>query len=136
MFKSRRIGELLLREKKISSRQLEEALEEQKRQGGTPKFGAVLVQKGFIDEETLTLFLAKHFGLPQIDLRGIEFDPSLGEIIPAAIARKYEILPIGRGRGQNQDRHFRPLQHLLRLGRTQVLDGQQLSNSSWPPNIN
>jgi type IV pilus assembly protein PilB len=96
MFKSRRIGELLLREKKINSRQLEEALEEQKRQGGTSKIGAVLVQKGFIAEDSLTLFLAKHFGLPQIDLRGIEFDPSLGEVIPAAIARKYEILPVGR----------------------------------------
>jgi type IV pilus assembly protein PilB len=96
MFKSRRIGELLLREKKITSRQLEEALEEQKRQGNGRKIGAILVQKGFIEEETLTFFLAKHFGLPQIDLSGLEFDPSLAEVIPAAIARKYEILPIGR----------------------------------------
>ncbi|MBI5584843.1 MAG: type IV-A pilus assembly ATPase PilB [Deltaproteobacteria bacterium] len=96
MFKSRRIGELLLREKKITSLQLEEALEEQKRQGNGHKIGAILVQKGYIEEETLTFFLAKHFGLPQIDLSGLEFDPSLTEVIPAAIARKYEILPIGR----------------------------------------
>jgi len=37
MFKSRRIGELLIREKKITPQQLQEALEEQKRQGGQPK---------------------------------------------------------------------------------------------------
>ena len=96
MFKSRRIGELLLREKKITSQQLEEALEEQKRLGGKHKIGGLLVQKGFIEEETLTFFLAKHFGLPLVDLKAVDFDLSLTEVIPAPVARKYEILPIGR----------------------------------------
>ncbi|HSO73001.1 MAG TPA: ATPase, T2SS/T4P/T4SS family, partial [Thermodesulfobacteriota bacterium] len=96
MFKSRRIGELLLRENKITPQQLQEALEEQKREGGQPKIGAILVKKGFITEETLTFFLSKHFGLPQIQLEGMTFDPALTEIIPAQVARKYEILPIGR----------------------------------------
>jgi len=96
MFKSRRIGELLLRENKITPHQLQEALEEQKRQGGQPKIGAILVKKGFITEETLTFFLSKHFGLPQIHLEGLTFDPTLIEVIPAQVARKYEILPIGR----------------------------------------
>jgi type IV pilus assembly protein PilB len=96
MFKSRRIGELLLRENKITPQQLQEALEEQKRQGGQPKIGAILVKKGFITEETLTFFLSKHFGLPQIHLEGLTFDPALTEVIPAQVARKYEILPIGR----------------------------------------
>ena len=96
MFKSRRIGELLLREKKITPQQLQEALEEQKRQGGYPKIGAILVKKGFITEETLTFFLSKHFGLPQIHLEGLALDPALTEVIPAQVARKYEILPIGR----------------------------------------
>jgi type IV pilus assembly protein PilB len=96
MFKSRRIGELLLRENKITPQQLQEALEEQKRQGGQPKIGSILVKKGFITEETLTFFLSKHFGLPQIQLEGLTLDPALTEVIPAQVARKYEILPIGR----------------------------------------
>ena len=87
---------MLLREKKITPQQLEEALEEQKRQGGQPKIGTILVQKGFINEETLTFFLSKHFGLPQIDLQGLTLDPALTDVIPAQMARKYEILPIGR----------------------------------------
>ncbi len=96
MFKSRRIGELLIREKKITPQQLQEALEVQKRQGGQPRIGAILVKKGFITEETLTFFLSKHFGLPQIHLEGLTLDPALTDIIPAQVARKYEILPIGR----------------------------------------
>ena len=77
MFKSNPIGELLLREQKITAKQLDEALVEQKRQGGQPKIGKILIQKGFIDEETLFIFLSKQFGLPKIDLSRIEFDPSL-----------------------------------------------------------
>ncbi|MBI4764152.1 MAG: type IV-A pilus assembly ATPase PilB [Deltaproteobacteria bacterium] len=96
MFKSNRIGELLLREQKITAKQLEEALAEQKRQGGQPKIGNLLIQKGFIDEETLLLFLSKQFGLPIIDLSRLEFDPALVDIIPDNIARKYEILPIAK----------------------------------------
>lgn len=96
MFKSNRIGELLLREQKITARQLDEALAEQKRQGGQSKIGNLLIEKGFIDEETLLLFLSKQFGLPKIDLSRIEFDPALADLIPDNIARKYEILPIGK----------------------------------------
>jgi len=55
-----------------------------------------LVKKGFIDEKTLTYFLSKHFGLPMIDLSSIIPDPTLLELVPAHIARKYEILPISK----------------------------------------
>jgi type IV pilus assembly protein PilB len=96
MFKSRRIGELLLQERKITLQQLEEALAEQKRLGGRQKIGALLVQKGFIDEKTLTYFLSQHFGLPMIDLSSVIPDPTLLELVPAHIARKYEILPISK----------------------------------------
>jgi type IV pilus assembly protein PilB len=96
MFKNNRIGELLLREKKITAKQLDEVLAEQKRQGGRQKIGNLLIQKGFIDQETLLLFLSKQFGLPMIDLSRLEFDPALVGLIPDNIARKYEILPIGK----------------------------------------
>ena len=86
----------MLQERKITSQQLEEALSEQKRLGGRQKIGALLVQKGFIDEKTLSYFLSKHFGLPMIDLSSIIPDPTLLELVPAHIARKYEILPISK----------------------------------------
>jgi type IV pilus assembly protein PilB len=96
MFKSKRIGELLLREQKITARQLEEALVEQKRQGGRPKIGSLLIQKGYVDEKTLLDFLSKQFGLPIIDLARFEFKPGCIDLIPDNIARKYEIIPIGK----------------------------------------
>lgn len=56
MFKNKRIGELLLRERKITAHQLEEVLAEQKWLGGKPKIGTLLVQRGFVDEKTLLTF--------------------------------------------------------------------------------
>ena len=40
--------------------------------------------------------MSKHFGLPVIDLCRVEFNPDWINLIPAQIARKYEILPIGK----------------------------------------
>lgn len=96
MFQSKRIGELLLRQQKITAKQLEEVLAEQKRQGGRTKIGSLLVQKGYISEITLMGFLSKQFGLPIVDLAQIEFNPAWFELIPSNIARKYEIIPIGK----------------------------------------
>jgi type IV pilus assembly protein PilB len=96
MFKSKRIGELLLREKKITAPQLEEALAEQKRLGGRPKIGTILIQKGYIQEETLLLFLSKQFGLPIIDLQRFELEENYLKLIPDNIARRYEIIPLGK----------------------------------------
>jgi hypothetical protein len=51
-----RLGEILLREKRITSSQLEHALELQRQQGG--KLGEILVGLGWLDKETLDEALA------------------------------------------------------------------------------
>ncbi len=96
MVKNNRIGELLLREQKITAHQLEEVLAEQKQLGGKTKIGTLLVQRGFVDEKSLLTFLSKQFGLPVVDLSRLEFDPDWINLIPGNIARKYEIIPIGK----------------------------------------
>ena len=51
-----RLGEILLREKRITSSQLEHALELQRQQGGM--LGEILVSLGWLDKETLDAALA------------------------------------------------------------------------------
>jgi type IV pilus assembly protein PilB len=96
MFKSKRIGELLIREKKITREQLDAVLAEQMRQGDREKLGTLLVQKGFLSQDDLVQFLAKQFALPVIDLTQLEVPQSLLDLIPGNIARKYEIIPIAK----------------------------------------
>src|SRR5678810_977852 len=89
-----RIGELLLKEKRISPEQLQEALNYQKANGG--KLGFNLVKLGFVKDEELTALLSKQYGVPSINLAQFEIDPGVIKLIPAETAHKYQIIPLSR----------------------------------------
>jgi type IV pilus assembly protein PilB len=89
-----RIGELLLKEKRISAAQLQEALNYQRTSGG--KLGANLVRLGFVKDEEITALLSKQYGVPSIALSQFEIDPAVIKLVPAETARKYQIVPLSR----------------------------------------
>jgi type IV pilus assembly protein PilB len=89
-----RIGELLLKEKRITPEQLQEALTYQKANGG--KLGFNLVKLGFVKDEELTALLSKQYGVPSINLAQFEIDPAVIKLIPAETAQKYQIIPLSR----------------------------------------
>jgi type IV pilus assembly protein PilB len=89
-----RIGELLLKEKRITPEQLQEALTYQKGNGG--KLGYNLVKLGFVKDEELTALLSKQYGVPSINLAQFEIDPAVIKLIPAETAQKYQIIPLSR----------------------------------------
>src|SRR4029434_737107 len=88
------IGELLLKEKRITPEQLQEALNYQRQHGG--KLGFNLVKLGFVRDEEITAILSKQYGVPSIDLGQFEIDPSVIKLIPAETAQKYQIVPLSR----------------------------------------
>ncbi|HLE84859.1 MAG TPA: type IV-A pilus assembly ATPase PilB [Thermoanaerobaculia bacterium] len=90
----KRFGEFLIKSGRISQEQLQEALAIQQDQGG--RLGAVLVKLGHIPEPELVELLSRHFGVPSVDLDGVEVDETILKIIPADIARKYTILPVSK----------------------------------------
>jgi type IV pilus assembly protein PilB len=90
----KRFGEFLIKSGRISQEQLQEALAIQQDQGG--RLGAVLVKLGHIQEPELVELLSRHFGVPSVDLDGVEVDETILKIIPADIARKYTILPVSK----------------------------------------
>ena len=89
-----RIGELLLKEKRITPEQLQEALNYQKANGG--KLGFNLVKLGFVKDEEITALLSRQYGVPSINLGEFEIDPAVIKLIPAETAQKYQILPLSR----------------------------------------
>jgi type IV pilus assembly protein PilB len=89
-----RIGELLLKEKRITPDQLQQALNHQKSNGG--KLGYNLVQLGFVKDEEITALLSKQYGVPSINLTQFEIDPAVIKLIPAETAQKYQIVPLSR----------------------------------------
>jgi type IV pilus assembly protein PilB len=89
-----RIGELLLKEKRITPDQLQQALNHQKANGG--KLGFNLVKMGFVKDEEITALLSKQYGVPSINLTQFEIDTAVIKLIPGDTALKYQIVPLSR----------------------------------------
>ncbi|HCP46156.1 MAG TPA: type II secretion system protein GspE, partial [Deltaproteobacteria bacterium] len=89
-----RLGELLLREKLITPLQLQQAIEEQKNAGG--RLGYQLTKMGFIEENELTAFLSKQYGVPSIDLNEFDIEPDIIKLIPKEVVLKHQIVPVNR----------------------------------------
>jgi type IV pilus assembly protein PilB len=89
-----RLGELLTKASLITQDQLKEALRSQKDGGG--KLGETLIKLGFVSEEDITECLSQQFGVPSINLSHFEIDGSVIKLIPADVARKYNILPVNK----------------------------------------
>src|SRR3990170_2112206 len=89
-----RIGELLLREKLITTDQLKKAIDEQKKSGG--RLGYNLTKLGYITEKDLTGFLSRQYGIPTIDLSTHEVDHEIVKLIPEDVAQKYQVIPVSR----------------------------------------
>src|SRR5437762_5758915 len=89
-----RIGELLLKEKRITADQLQQALTHQKSNGG--KLGFNLVKLGFVKEEEITELLGEEYGVPSINLAQFQIDPAVVKLVPPETAQKYQIIPLSR----------------------------------------
>src|SRR5688572_972566 len=90
----RRLGDLLVAEGLITEAQLRQALGDQK--GKADKLGSVLVRQGAITEEQLIGFLSRQYGIPSITLGNLDIDAETLRLVPAHIAKKYEVLPVKR----------------------------------------
>ena len=86
------LGESLVEEGVITLDQLKQAQEEEKRTG--LRLRKVIVKMGLVDEEDLVNFLSSKIEMPRIELANTLIDPKITELIPEALARKYEVIPI------------------------------------------
>jgi hypothetical protein len=79
--KKRKIGEILIEDGLLSKAQLEEALVFQKEKGGM--IGRILIEKKFVDEESLIGALGKQFKIPYIPLKNYAINPDMVGLLSA-----------------------------------------------------
>ncbi len=91
--KQTRLGDVLLRKRKITPEQLMTAVKDAKLSGST--LTQQLVQNKVFTSEELTKFIASSYGRPIVDLSKIEIDPKLTSI-SLDIMRKNQAIPIRR----------------------------------------
>ena len=87
-----RLGDLLVEHKLISEGQLQAALEEQKKSGR--KLGRVLIENGYVKEDTLLNLLSSQLKVPFVDLGVYQFQTEISKLIPETLARRYRVLAL------------------------------------------
>jgi type IV pilus assembly protein PilB len=88
------IGELLVKENLLSADQLAKAREQTRSKGG--RLGAQITELGFLDENELTDFVAKQYGVPSINLDEFDIEDAVIRLIPEEVAQKHTVVPVNR----------------------------------------
>lgn len=94
----KQLGDILLEGGLVTREQLGEAMAEQQRVHRS--LGRVLVDLGMVTEAQLVASLAQQIGLPFVDLTEFQIDPSASSLVPDAVARRHNALPIGYDEGR------------------------------------
>jgi len=91
---SSRLGEILVKDSLISADQLKQALDYQKKNGG--RLGTCLVKLGLVSDDDITAVLSRQYGVPSINLKFYEIDPTVIKLVPQETAVRYQIVPLSR----------------------------------------
>src|SRR5437016_4467661 len=91
---SSRLGEILVKENLITADQLKSALAHQQEHGG--RLGTALMKLGLVTDDEITEVLSRQYGVPSINLKYYEVDPTVIKLIPQDTAVRYQIVPLSR----------------------------------------
>ena len=86
-----RFAELLVRGGLVSREQLSEAQKREKENGSS--VAREIVRLGYTNEETLTQFLGKQFGIESVDLVPGEVEDAVFSLVPPQIIQKHQLVP-------------------------------------------
>lgn len=92
--KQERLGELLVREKLISPQQLKSAQDRSRAEGS--RLGYEIARMGLVNEQDLTKFLSKQYGVPSINLKEIQIPDAVVNLIPREVAERHQCMPVNR----------------------------------------
>jgi twitching motility protein PilT len=87
-----RLGEILVKNKILTPKKLENALKRQNQVGG--QIGSILIEMGYITTDTLLNFLSKQFGVPAANLLKLDIDPQIIKILPFDKIQEYKVIPL------------------------------------------
>ncbi len=90
----RKLGQMLVSDEIISSKDLESALQRQVE--GSTSLGRVLIEMGLASEWEMAAALGKQLNVPFITLSHYEIDETVLGAIPEDVVRKYKIVPVDK----------------------------------------
>ncbi len=90
MIQKPRLGELLIANHVITAEQLKKAVTKQQQEGG--KLSHLLIEMGFVEEETLLKLLSEQLGVPLINLKQYELNSDLVHRLSESFMRRSQVI--------------------------------------------
>jgi type IV pilus assembly protein PilB len=88
-----KIGEILLKQKSITSLELENALKQQ-RTDRSKKLGTILIENNYITENIMLSALSDQLSIQAIDLDNYYFDPDAAKLLSESTAKRTCCMPL------------------------------------------
>jgi type IV pilus assembly protein PilB len=87
-----RIADALVEDGLLSTTQVDELLEEQKK-GGT-RFIKLVIEKAYVSEQDLTVSMGRVLNVPPINLSRIIIPPDVASTVPRELAHNHKVVPV------------------------------------------
>jgi len=91
---SQRLGELLVRQKRISLEQLREAQRAQQKENVTLNYA--LAKMGYMSDNDIAEFLAQQYRVQSVDLKHKIIPPEVARLVSAEVCSRHRIIPFER----------------------------------------
>lgn len=89
-----RIADALVEDGLLSSKQVDELLEQQKREG--TRFIKLVTEKAYVSEQDLTVSMGRVLNVPPINLARISIPAEVADLLPREVAQNHRVLPVSR----------------------------------------
>lgn len=89
-----RIADALVEDGLLSSKQVDELLEQQKREG--TRFIKLVTEKSYVSEQDLTVSMGRVLNVPPINLARISIPAEVADLLPRDVAQNHRIVPVSR----------------------------------------
>jgi type IV pilus assembly protein PilB len=89
-----RIADALVEDGLLSSKQVDELLEQQKREG--TRFIKLVTEKAYVSEQDLTVSMGRVLNVPPINLARLSIPTEVADLLPREIAQNHRVLPVSR----------------------------------------
>lgn len=89
-----RIADALVEDGLLTAKQVEELLEQQKREG--TRFIKLVTEKAYVSEQDLTVSMGRVLSVPPINLTRITIPLDVADLLPREIAVNHKVLPVSR----------------------------------------
>jgi type IV pilus assembly protein PilB len=89
-----RIADALVEDGLLSARQIEELLEQQKKEGA--RLIKLIVDKAYVSEQDLAVSMGRVLNVPPVNLARVNIPPEIVELLPHDTAHSYKVIPVSR----------------------------------------